>query len=148
MRLTRSKARRGQLWNIVGAAHDTEVERIEPSPTGRGRSGGIQGLIRAITGKDHQRESVARKGQSRLKATLVARHGAKCENCDTAMPSSNSLHLHHVVPVSRGGLTTEENVALVCPNCHAKAHWLDRQLGADKRPTDRDELLAALDSAA
>jgi len=36
------------------------------------------------------------------------------------------LHVHRVVPGRLGGTYTPDNVALLCPNCHAVAHDLSR----------------------
>ena len=69
----------------------------------------------------------ARPNQTRIKALLLARHGAQCEGCDTAMPAPSLLHVHHTVPISKGGPDEIGNCSLLCPNCHAKAHWLMRQ---------------------
>jgi predicted HNH restriction endonuclease len=34
------------------------------------------------------------------------------------MPS----HLHHVIPVAKGGGNEADNLVVLCPNCHAMAH--------------------------
>lgn len=40
-----------------------------------------------------------------------------CEACGVYAPFI--LELHHVVPVSRGGNGFPDNLAALCPNCHA-----------------------------
>lgn len=68
-------------------------------------------------------------------------HGA-CQSCDARMPDESMLHMHHVVPISRGGTNAPHMLALLCPNCHAKAHWIDRN--AKQKPANAIELIAAL----
>lgn len=35
-----------------------------------------------------------------------------------------TLELHHIIPVKYGGNDTYENTVLLCPNCHAKLHYI------------------------
>ena len=35
---------------------------------------------------------------------------------------SETLHMHHIIYLSENGENTEDNLMLVCPTCHAKAH--------------------------
>ena len=49
------------------------------------------------------------------------------------------LHAHHIVPVSKDGLDTAANLIVLCPNCHAVAHWVTRQV-ADVGQLTRDTL--------
>ncbi|MFV8451293.1 HNH endonuclease [Vibrio campbellii] len=44
--------------------------------------------------------------------------GENCAVCDTA----ESLEIHHVVPVSKGGTDDETNLLTVCPACHGLLH--------------------------
>lgn len=37
------------------------------------------------------------------------------------------LSLHHKKPLSRGGGSAPDNFALLCPNCHALAHYIRRR---------------------
>lgn len=51
----------------------------------------------------------------------------KCAVCGWSLPASTHRHqrgcaFHHIVPVCEGGSNTEENLILLCPNCHAMAH--------------------------
>ena len=54
-------------------------------------------------------------------------HGV-CEECDRQAPFNRKkdgapfLEVHHVQPLSQGGLDTVENTIAVCPNCHAEMH--------------------------
>lgn len=35
---------------------------------------------------------------------------------------SPATEVHHIVPLSRGGLTTDSNLACICTRCHDKRH--------------------------
>lgn len=48
----------------------------------------------------------------------------ECENCRRNSSQAN-LHVHHVVPVSRGGSHAEENLKVLCSQCHRAAHGED-----------------------
>ncbi len=50
---------------------------------------------------------------------LLARDGHRCQYCGKNLPASQ-LSLDHVMPRSRGGLTTWENVVASCVRCNTK----------------------------
>ena len=47
------------------------------------------------------------------------RVGFACEGCGTRAPDG---HVHHVLPVSRGGGSEEANLIFLCRACHAREH--------------------------
>lgn len=52
-----------------------------------------------------------------------------CELCG----NTNNLTLHHIVPLSWGGISSEDNVITLCETCHRKVHkelakYLNREL--------------------
>lgn len=49
-----------------------------------------------------------------LLQVLIALHGARCMACG----SSHRLTLDHILPVSKGGRTTMENVQILCRRCN------------------------------
>jgi len=50
---------------------------------------------------------------------LFAKMGVyECGNCN----AEHSLHIHHIVPLSQGGTNCITNLAVLCKDCHAKAH--------------------------
>jgi len=51
--------------------------------------------------------------------TVFARDGHRCQYCGSRLPTSQ-LSLDHVVPRSRGGTTTWENVVCACMGCNVK----------------------------
>lgn len=42
----------------------------------------------------------------------------KCSNCG----ASENLHLHHIVPLSKGGNNILSNITPLCEECHGKVH--------------------------
>ncbi|MDO6462174.1 HNH endonuclease signature motif containing protein [Granulosicoccaceae sp. 1_MG-2023] len=62
-------------------------------------------------------------------AETLLRAGGVCEACFSEAPfrrkSDNSpyLEVHHVTPLSEGGLDLLSNTKALCPNCHRKAHF-------------------------
>ncbi len=65
---------------------------------------------------------------------VAQRAGSRCEYCGLSQEGQEArFHVDHVVPVTRGGATVEENLALACVSCSlrkaAKQHALDPQTG-------------------
>lgn len=55
----------------------------------------------------------------------IAKQGKEiCEHCRWKPPAPSLLHAHHVVPVSCGGPDESANLLVLCPNCHAIAHYV------------------------
>ena len=50
---------------------------------------------------------------------IYTRDGSRCQYCGKRFPTSE-LSLDHVVPLSRGGLTTWENVVCACLGCNVR----------------------------
>lgn len=50
-----------------------------------------------------------------------------CEHCLWRPPDNNLLHAHHVIPLCAGGPDSPDNVLVLCPNCHALAHYVARR---------------------
>lgn len=55
---------------------------------------------------------------SSLGKKVKNRDGEKCVKCG----SEENLEIHHIKPVSVGGGTEKENLALICHKCHLSAH--------------------------
>lgn len=54
------------------------------------------------------------------KKELKLRRVGQCEICEYDFKPT--LQLHHVIPVSKGGCDSLENLMLLCPNCHKTIH--------------------------
>ena len=48
----------------------------------------------------------------------------KCPQCGT---DRRSLHRDHIIPKWRGGSDTEENIQLICANCHEDKTWNEQR---------------------
>ena len=70
--------------------------------------------------------------RSKMNPDLLFAFGCKCAVCGWSIPDwkpgydkvyhSHGCAFHHIVPVCEGGTNTEENIVLLCPNCHTMAH--------------------------
>ena len=46
------------------------------------------------------------------------RDGNQCGNCN----SVHDLHVHHIIPLSKGGTSSLSNLRTLCKSCHGKLH--------------------------
>lgn len=126
-----------------------------PMPTGivgaekRAEAEAMLVRVRAGINANGKRE----RGLGAMKRALAIREDLACEACGWRPPplpgAHNIMHAHHVVPRAAGGDDGAQNLALLCPNCHAVAHRLlmsiPRSRGAAYRgPETREALFAAL----
>jgi hypothetical protein len=54
----------------------------------------------------------------RLRARVLMRDGATCQMCGASPQSGAKLHVDHLIPWSRGGQTTLENLRILCVQCN------------------------------
>lgn len=73
--------------------------------------------------EDQSSKSANLKVTASLRRALLEKYGYACAACGITNEQV-LLELAHLIPLSRGGTTTEENLILLCPNCH---NSLDRQ---------------------
>ncbi len=60
-----------------------------------------------------------------LAALVRERAGHRCEYCRMSQSLQGAtFHVEHIIPVTCGGTTTEDNLALACPSCNL--HKSDR----------------------
>jgi predicted HNH restriction endonuclease len=65
---------------------------------------------------------------ARIVALRLYEANGICEECKNPAPFNRKrdgepyLHVHHNIPLSKGGLDVIENTKAVCPNCHCKIH--------------------------
>lgn len=62
------------------------------------------------------------------------RAAGRCEHCGNPAPFLTGaglpyLEVHHVVPLSKDGPDSLDNVLALCPNCHRQAHFCASGLG-------------------
>ena len=60
-----------------------------------------------------------RQGLRFNRRNVFARDGNQCQYCGRGFPTSE-LSLDHVVPRSRGGITSWENIVCACVNCNVR----------------------------
>lgn len=53
-----------------------------------------------------------------ISASVIRRDNYRCVECG----SKKRLQAHHVIPVSKGGLTVRWNLRTLCEACHCKKH--------------------------
>jgi len=56
---------------------------------------------------------------SEIRRRVLDRDGHKCANCGR---SDLELHVHHIVPLSRGGTSNPSNLKTLCEGCHKLIH--------------------------
>jgi hypothetical protein len=69
-----------------------------------------------------------------------------CEIClrlEDELPSSQTLHAHHVVEYSAGGTSDASNIRIYCTPCHNWVHHQRTYLGHYKQTKDYSDLIAA-----
>lgn len=82
--------------------------------------------------------NASRNNMRNVRKRLIIERGSICQKCSYP----GYVEVHHIKPVSNGGLDNAENLVLLCEKCHADAHgmkkrnWLDPEriswTGVDK----------------
>lgn len=73
--------------------------------------------------KEKIKQRSSRIVSASLRQKLLEKHNYACVSCGITNETV-PLEIAHIVPVSSGGESTEENLTLLCPNCHRS---FDRQ---------------------
>jgi len=64
-----------------------------------------------------------RKISSEIRRQVEQRAGNRCEYCQTTVKiSTQKFEIEHIQPLTKGGLTNLENLALSCRGCNAHKH--------------------------
>jgi 5-methylcytosine-specific restriction enzyme A len=77
--------------------------------------------------------SIAYRRNPDVIAEIMLRANGKCEHCGQLAPflkakdGSPYLEVHHWIPLSQGGEDTVQNSGALCPNCHRKHHFGQKQ---------------------
>ena len=56
-----------------------------------------------------------------IREMVLIRDGRRCINCGIS-PQRESLHVHHIKPLSEGGTNQWCNLVTLCKKCHQAAH--------------------------
>ena len=60
-------------------------------------------------------------GTEQLRAEVAARAGLRCEYCRSPqIITAQTFHVDHIVPQSKGGSTSLDNLAYACPRCNLR----------------------------
>lgn len=65
-----------------------------------------------------------------LKKQKIIEEKCECEICKYGFVPV--LQVHHIIPVSEGGDNEQENLILLCPNCHKILHHCYRNINDEK----------------
>jgi 5-methylcytosine-specific restriction endonuclease McrA len=57
-----------------------------------------------------------------LRHNVYARDRHRCTMCGRKGGRKVALHAHHIVPLSRGGTNTLDNLTTLCSACHRRVH--------------------------
>lgn len=71
-----------------------------------------------------------------LKNKMRAKYGNKCMLCRRKL-KLNETTFHHILPLSKGGKSTEENGALLCEPCQSILHTFEYEEDGYKRLTEK-----------
>lgn len=59
-----------------------------------------------------------KKMTSKLRAAIKERDGYRCKICGKSEADGVKLEVDHIVPISKGGLTVEDNLQTLCQDCN------------------------------
>ena len=77
------------------------------------------------------------------KRRVVAKSGSKCKKCG----SNERLEVDHIVPIHAGGTTDEDNLQVLCHDCHREKTKLDGQTVTDSHTLLNSTLLNSNESS-
>jgi len=62
------------------------------------------------------------KNWNRLRHAIFAEYGYRCARCQKY--AKGNLHLHHILPLNRGGSNAKSNLIPLCSDCHYEVHFV------------------------
>lgn len=83
-----------------------------------------RGLLDAQERRDRQSTTQALRQRERslmtdrLRMTIMRRDGSRCRMCGASAADGATLHIDHIIPVSRDGRTVAENLQTLCAACN------------------------------
>lgn len=90
-----------------------------------------------MTNEEKEEKKAEGVAWSRLVRRLSNRRAkGHCENCGVICLE---LQGHHIDPDCNGGSNDEDNVVMVCPDCHSAFHTLCRKYEISTRGRKRNE---------
>lgn len=89
------------------------------------RSGAVAAAVEQFEVARRPRKSIP----DNVRVAVMARDGRVCAYCGKTIGMRTSFHLDHVIPYSRGGDTSVENLVVACVRCNGaksdSAGWRD-----------------------
>lgn len=67
---------------------------------------------------DYQRKLERAKMSVKLRYSILQRDGFRCQICGRGAEDGVKLHVDHIIPVSKGGKTVENNLRTLCEDCN------------------------------
>lgn len=64
------------------------------------------------------RQQERNKMSAALRARIINRDNSSCQMCGAKVSDGVTLHVDHIVPVSRGGQTRDDNLQALCQDCN------------------------------
>ncbi|MFH0775096.1 MAG: HNH endonuclease [bacterium] len=105
-----------QIIQAGGDVHYYEAERPQQEER---EEMDIKGLEPNTSKKKEKGENQGSAGIQAIRNELKVEAMHRCCLC---LQHENIIEIHHIVPISEGGPDTEENLIVVCPNCHTLIH--------------------------
>lgn len=68
--------------------------------------------------RQHQIKVERAKMTDSLRYDILRRDGFRCQICGSSAQDGVKLHVDHIIPVSRGGLTVPSNLRTLCDRCN------------------------------
>jgi 5-methylcytosine-specific restriction endonuclease McrA len=78
-----------------------------------------------------------------LRRSVIERDGLRCVYCDEDL-TDKEIHLDHIIPESKGGLTTRDNLQVACRKCNLAKGTLSEDEFTDKLRQRALNILARL----
>ena len=69
---------------------------------------------------EYQRSAAAERAKmtDSLRYDIMKRDGFRCQLCGATASAGVTLHIDHIVPVSKGGKTVPSNLRTLCSRCN------------------------------
>ena len=79
-------------------------------------------MLKAInyecTLKEYNSKNQRKLMTKELRQQIIARDKYTCQMCGKYMPDEVSLHVDHIVSISKGGKTVPSNLQVLCSKCN------------------------------
>jgi 5-methylcytosine-specific restriction endonuclease McrA len=73
--------------------------------------------------------------------TILKQQEGRCPVCKQMLDGTPAdFHLHHIIPIARGGSDRIENLVFLHPMCHQQLHWQSAKEAAFSNENDTEGL--------